>query len=448
MNIVLPAQVKTAIDMLEQQGFDAFIVGGCVRDSVLKVAPPDWDITTSALPEEILTVFKDFKTIKTGIKHGTVTVIINEMPLEITTFRIDGNYLDNRHPQSVEFCCSLNEDLSRRDFTINSMAFNESSGLIDILGGLNDIDRKIIKCVGNPDERFCEDALRILRALRFSSVLGFDLEQSTSDSILRNDHLLQNVSKERIGCELLKLLCGKNVVNVLLKYRKVFAKIIPEIEPMFDFDQKNKHHIFDVWEHTVYAIGFSEADPIVRLTLLLHDIGKPRCYTVDNNGVGHFYGHGNFSADIANTVLKNLRLSNEMSATILTLVKYHDYDISADEKVIKMMLTKFTLPVLNLLFKVQTADSLAHNPVYSGYTEKIQEAKIMADEIVERDECFSLKKLNINGNDLIDIGITDGKKIGEILNLLLIEVIDTEVCNDKASLITRAKDIFGGNTNG
>lgn len=444
MNIVLPAQVKYAIKILEQNGFVAYVVGGCIRDSMLGVCPPDWDITTNALPNEVLSVFHNLKTIESGIKHGTITVIVETLPLEITTFRIDGNYLDNRHPDSVNFCNNLCEDLSRRDFTINAMAYNENSGLIDIFEGIKDIQNKIIRCVGNPDLRFNEDALRILRALRFSSVLGFELEQKTSDSILRNASLLQNVSKERVSTELLKLLCGQNVCNVLLKYRDVFTKIIPEIEPMFDFDQHNEHHIFDVWEHTVRAIDYSECDPIVRLTLLLHDIGKPHCYSMDEKGVGHFHGHGNISADIARTVLKSLKLSNEIINTILTLVKYHDYPITPEEKIVKRRLAKFSPPVLKLLLKVKLADSLAHSPIYSNRENEFLKIEEMMNKIIENGECFKLCDLAVNGDDLINLGIPASKKIGEILNELLRAVIDGKLKNNKAELIKEVKNIMGG----
>ncbi len=444
MNILLPQQVKTALNLLTENGYEAFIVGGCVRDSILGITPLDWDITTNAIPKQILSVFENYRTIKTGIKHGTVTVIIQNLPLEITTYRIDGEYLNNRHPDSVKFCFNLKEDLNRRDFTINSLAFNSQSGIVDISDGVNDINSKIIRCVGNPDIRFKEDALRILRALRFSSTLGFNIEQNTSDSILRNAHLLRNVSKERVSSELLKILCGKNVVNVLLKYRNVFATIIPEIEPMFDFQQNNKHHIFDVWEHTVYAIGFSEPNPIVRLTLLLHDIGKPHCYTIDTNSVGHFYGHGEFSADIASKVLEDLKLSNNISQTILTLVRYHDCELSPDEKLIKKRLAKFSEPVLRLLVKVQNADSLAHNPAYSFKHKDINQIEETIDKVIANNECFSLEKLAVNGTDLIALGIPKGRVIGEILNDLLNYVIDNKISNNKDKLLSKAKEMYGG----
>lgn len=440
MNIIFPNQVKTVISALEKNGFEAYIVGGCVRDSIIKKTPPDWDITTSALPNEVLTVFKDFKTIQTGLKHGTVTVIIDSMLLEITTFRVDGDYLDNRRPEKVKFCTTLKEDLSRRDFTMNAIAYNNHFGLVDPFGGKNDIESKMIRCVGNADLRFSEDALRILRALRFSSVLGFELEKLTSDSVHKNAHLLQNISKERIASELLKILCGDNVYDVLMNYRDVFAIIIPQIEPMFDFEQHNKHHIFDVWEHTVVAISHAKKDPIIRLALLLHDIGKPSCFTKGDDGIGHFYGHANASVVISEDILSNFKFSNDIKSTVLTLVKYHDYHISPDKKTVKKRLAKLSKPIIYQLLEIKLADSLAQNPDFSHFEQNYFKIHSIIEDIIKNDECFKTCDLAINGNDLIDIGIPKGKKIGKILNQLLSDVIDGNLENNKKSLIENVKN--------
>ncbi len=440
MNIILPSQVETVISALEKNGFEAYIVGGCVRDSIIKKTPPDWDITTNALPNEVLAVFKDFKTIQTGLKHGTITVVVDSMSLEITTFRVDGDYLDNRHPEKVKFCTTIKEDLNRRDFTMNSMAYNNRFGLIDPFGGKNDIENKIIRCVGNADLRFSEDALRILRALRFSSVLGFELEKSTCDSIHKNAHLLQNISKERVASELLKILCGDNVYDVLINYRDVFAIIIPQIEPMFDFEQHNKHHIFDVWEHTVVAIDFAKKDPIIRLSLLLHDIGKPSCFTKGDDGIGHFYGHANASVAISEDILNNLKFSNDIKSTVLTLVKYHDYHISPDKKTVKKRLAKLSEPMLRQLLEVKLADSLAQNPDFSNFKQNYFKIHSIIDDIIKSDECFKICDLAINGNDLIALGIPKGKKIGKILNQLLSDVIDGSLENNKKSLVDSVKN--------
>lgn len=444
MYINIPNQVKTALHTLSNNGFQAYIVGGCVRDSLLSIVPPDWDIATSAKPSEILKVFKRFKTIETGIIHGTVTVIINDMPLEITTFRIDGDYKDNRHPESVEFCCNLSEDLKRRDFTINSMAYNENNGLIDIFNSQSDLKNKLIKCVGNPDKRFTEDALRILRALRFSSVLGFEIDQETSDSIHKNAYLLNNVSKERIASELLKLLCGDNIVDILLNYRDVIAVIIPELEPTFDFDQKTKYHIFDVYKHIVYAVGFSEPDPTVRLSLLLHDIAKPQCFSIEADGLGHAYGHGDVGSKIAGKIVKRLKLSRQMLEDVMFLIKFHDYPIEPTEKNVKRCLNKFSLPVLQKLLKIKTADILAHDPKYVHGVKEIEKTNEILDSIIEDGKCFKIKDLDVNGNDLKQLGIPEGRPIGNMLQKLLYCVIDDKVDNNKNDLLNLSKEIYGG----
>jgi tRNA nucleotidyltransferase (CCA-adding enzyme) len=363
--------------------------------------------------------------------------LAGEYPVEVTTFRIDGEYTDHRRPSDVHFSRDIKDDLSRRDFTINSMAYG-GDGIIDFFGGQDDLKNKLIRCVGNPDKRFAEDSLRILRALRFSSTLGFNIEQQTDDSIFRNAGLLNNISKERISAELLKLLCGKNVTSVLIKYRDIIAKIIPEVEPMFDFDQHNKHHIFDVWEHCVYAVGFAPEDPVIRLALLLHDIGKPHCYTVDQNGVGHFYGHGKISADIAEVIMRDLKLSNAVSETVHTLILYHDCSIDPELKIIKRRLAFFTEPILRLLLKVKKADSFAHNPLYSYQMDEIDEVERILEEIIKSEDCISLKDLAVNGDDLIDIGIKKGPDVGKVLNDLLLLVINGEVQNNKDDLIKKA----------
>lgn len=448
MNISIPSQAKKALDLLSKNGYEAYVVGGCIRDSLLSINPPDWDITTSAKPEQIINSFKNhYNVYKTGIKHGTVTVVIDKVPLEITSFRIDGEYKDNRHPENVKFCSDLSEDLKRRDFTINAMAYNDKIGLVDKFGSIEDLNNKIIRCVGNPDKRFNEDALRILRALRFSSVLGFNIEQNTSNSIHRNAHLLINVSKERISKELLKLLCGKNVVNVLLEFRDVIAYIIPEVEPTFDFDQKTKYHIFDVWQHIVYAVGFSESTPLIRFSVLLHDIGKPQCFKIDEKGIGHFYGHGKASANIASKIVKDLKLSNEFSNEVVTLVRYHDYVIKPDIKPVKRCLNKFSVTTFDNLLKVKEADILAHNPEYAYGVKDIEKIREIKDKIIEDGNCFKLKDLAINGKDLLNIGLPEGKEIGDVLQLLLKDVINENIPNERTALLEKAKVIYGGKCN-
>lgn len=440
MNI--PVDVVKIIDKLAEKGFEAYTVGGCVRDSLLDKKPEDWDICTSALPDQVKEVFDGYLVIETGLKHGTVTIRLNHQSYEITTYRVDGEYLDNRRPQSVNFVSSLKEDLARRDFTINAMAYNSAKGLEDYYEGCKDLKNKVIRCVGNPDERFNEDALRIIRALRFASVLGFNIEKETTRSIHKNKGLLDNIARERINLELRKLLCGKGVKKVLLEYSDVLAAIIPELAPMFGFKQNNPHHKYDVWEHTVVAIDNSTNDVMIRLALLLHDIAKPECYTCDEKGIGHFYSHGEFGSQIAKNVLRNLKFDNETINHIFQLVKYHDADISDKNKFIKKWLNKLGEIQFKRLLKVKYADVM-------GQSDYLREEKLKIidniennlRQVLEEKQCFNLKDLAVNGRDLIVIGIDDGRKIGEILNWLLEQVIENKLENKKNILLGAIKDM-------
>lgn len=300
------------IRQLNNQGYEAFIVGGCVRDYLLGLTPHDTDICTNALPEQTKKCFEAYHTFDTGIKHGTISVVCGDEVYEITTYRIDGDYSDNRHPDSVSFTRNINEDLQRRDFTVNAMAYNAEYGLVDPYGGKNDLKDKIIRCVGNPDTRFNEDALRILRALRFASVYGFSIEENTSKSIFKNADLLKNIATERVTSEFLKLICGKDAVKILDAYRETIAVIIPEITVMFNFNQNNIHHSYDLWQHTLTALGTIEPNSILRMTMLLHDIGKPSVKTTDNSGQSHFQGHQLESKKIADKILHRLRLPSDL----------------------------------------------------------------------------------------------------------------------------------------
>lgn len=434
---------QTAINILENAGFEAYIVGGCVRDSVLGNTPKDWDITTNALPDEMLEVFNEYRVIETGIKHGTVTVIINKFPLEITTYRIDGTYSDNRRPDSVSFTSEIKNDLCRRDFTINSMAYNSRNGFVDYFSGENDIKNKIIRCVGNPDTRFNEDALRILRALRFASVLSFDIEERTKESIFLNKHLLKNIAKERISVEFNKILMGNSAKRVLSDYNEIIKVFIPEIKEMIGFNQNNKHHHLDVWQHTLEAINNSEFDINIRLTMFFHDIAKPLTYTEDLNGVGHFYGHPKLSCEIAKNILKRLKYDNNTIETVYLLISYHDYRVKPEKKSIKRLLGKIGEINFKKLLCVQKADILGQNPILiSEKLENIKKVEDLFNKIIEDNMCFSIKDLEVNGNDLMDMGIPKGKIIGEILNKLLEMVIDEKICNNNKILKTEALNLF------
>ncbi|MDO5448449.1 MAG: HD domain-containing protein, partial [Clostridia bacterium] len=433
----IPTYAMKAMDLLRDAGFECYAVGGCVRDSLLGKTPNDWDITTIALPEETKEVFSGYRVIETGIKHGTVTVLIDDEPLEITTYRIDGEYLDNRHPSGVTFTRNLHEDLARRDFTINALALSADGEIVDEFGGKEDLERGIIKCVGSPDKRFNEDALRIMRALRFSATLDFDIDPATSESIHKNRELLSSIAVERVLDELLKLLvgAGPRVVDILISYRDVFAVIIPELEPCFDFDQQNKHHIYDVYDHIAHSVGEAEPLPDVRLAMLLHDIGKPHCFTVGADGMGHFYSHADIGADITADILKRFKVSNEFYDTVWALVKYHYYPIEPNLKSVRRRLAKFGPELLDKILLVKLADNFAHNMETGDYSGEIYEVRDLIPEAMKH--CFSIKDLAISGNDLIDMGVEKGPRIGEILTLLLDEVMDEKLPNEREKLIER-----------
>ncbi len=411
------------IEQLNNNNFKAYAVGGAVRDSLLGKSCDDIDITTSAMPEQIMEVFHKHKKVLSGLKHGTVGVIVGGKLYEVTTFREDGDYKDNRHPESVRFVGDIAGDLSRRDFTVNAMAYNPKEGYIDLFGGKEDLENRIIKCVGNADLRFKEDGLRILRALRFSSQLGFAIEEKTSQAILDNKELLRGISAERILVELKKTLMGQNVAQVMLKYKQVFAVIFPELEPTFGFNQMSIYHRYDVYEHIVRSIERALPDEFIRLVLLFHDIGKPLCFSIDERGRGHFYGHHRLSVEIASQALKRLKVDKNTYFNALKLIELHDKVIKEDKPSVKQALREIgERNFLNLL-KVQTADALAHT-VKASNTRRAHIRKIreLYREIKRNNECYSLKNLAVNGEDIKAWGFS-GEKVGELLNKLLDAVI-------------------------
>lgn len=445
MVINIPSQVNTAIEILCGKGHSAYVVGGAVRNLMMDIPVNDWDITTSALPEETLELFRDFRTIETGIKHGTVTVIIDGMPLEITTYRIEKGYSDNRHPDKVEFTDRVEDDLSRRDFTVNAMAYSPGIGLIDPFGGCEDINKKLIRCVGNPDKRFGEDALRILRALRFSSVLGFDIDSETSESVHRSKHLLKNISVERIFVELSKLLCGKNAGIILQEYKDVIFFVLPELEPMNNCTQNHERHIYDVWGHTVKSVEAIPPEPELRFAMLFHDSGKPHCKSTDENGVDHFYSHGKISRKIASETLSRLKTSNNFRYTVRNLVEYHDFlPDKISRKTYKEYIAKLGIETVENLFLVREADILAQNPRFHAESlEENKTGKKILEQIKEEDMCFKIKDLAIDGKVLENIGIPPSPAMGKILETLLDEVMDDNLPNKKDNLIKRAKELAG-----
>lgn len=443
MTMDMPKNVDIAINLLQSAGFEAYAVGGCVRDSLLGKTPNDWDITTSAKPEDMKSVFADFHCIDTGIKHGTVTVVIDGEPLEITTFRLDGEYEDNRHPKSVTFTSNLGADLGRRDFTVNAMAYSKMTGTVDLFGGQNDLKNGIIRCVGDPDRRFNEDALRILRALRFASALDFEIEEKTAQSLLKNRALLGNISEERIAKELLKLVCGKGAKRILTDFAPVLFEILPELQPMYKNSHDNPHHCYDIYEHTLIAVESIDPEPTLRFAMLLHDCGKPAVKKFDENGVAHFYGHQRISAEISAQILARLKVSNKFRDEILFLVSNHDrWELYENTEKMARYLSKFGLDgVLNLL-KVMRADVLAQSPEYRYRLDQIADAEETAKNLAAQKPCLSLSELQINGRTLMDIGIPQGRKLGAVLAQLLDEVIDGVTKNTQEALTTRAREIY------
>ena len=435
----LPQEIKKAINMLETAGFEAYAVGGCVRDSLLGKSPTDYDVTTSATPDEMKTVFANEHTIETGIKHGTLTVLMGEYPVEITTFRIDKEYLDNRHPSKVEFTRSLKEDLARRDFTVNALAYSEKTGIIDMFGGTEDLEHGIIRAVGDPDKRFTEDALRIIRALRFSSVLGFKIEENTSLSAERNRHLLKNISAERLFSEFKKLLCGKDAHRIILEHPDIISVFIPEIAVLKNFEQHHFRHHLDVLGHTALVIKNVPPVPVLRLAAFFHDIAKPLCFSLDENGTGHFYGHASFGAKIAEEVLTRLKADNKTKEEVSALVLHHEDRFEASPAPIKRLLSKIGPAAYDGLLTLMFADDCGKKPEYQNPEGFYNEYRKIADEIINKKECFSLCNLAVNGKDLISIGIEPGHKLGEILDTLLSLVIEEKIENDKEKLLEFAK---------
>ena len=434
LELQLPENVQKIITTLQMYGYEAYAVGGCVRDSLLNRTPGDWDITTSAMPGEIKSLFD--KTFDTGIEHGTVTVAFGREGYEVTTYRIDGEYTDSRHPREVTFTRSLKEDLLRRDFTINAMAYNDKDGLIDIFGGKEDLQRKCIRCVGNAKERFSEDALRILRGVRFAAQLGFDISEDTKEGMRELAPTLRNISAERIQVELVKMLTSDRPELLKMAWElKITQIFLPEFDRMMETIQETPHHMYNVGEHTLHAMKNVRADKILRLTMLLHDTGKPALKTMDANGVAHFKKHAAESEKIAGRVLKRLKFDNDTLRKVTKLVKYHDYRMEATEKNVRRAMNIIGEELFPYYMEVRRADVLAQS-LYKR-EEKIQnldEIEKLYRKIVALGQCVSLKTLAVNGSDLIAAGMKPGKKIGEKLEELLELVIDDPDMNTKEKL--------------
>lgn len=446
-HFTISPEAAKALETLEESGFEAYIVGGAVRDLVMGKIPHDWDITTSALPEETERVFSGFRVVETGIKHGTVTVLINGIPLEITTFRTESTYSDRRRPDSVSFSSSLYDDLSRRDFTCNALAYSPSKGLVDCFGGCDDIRSGVIKCVGNPETRFGEDALRIMRALRFSSELGFDIEENTSSAVHSQKNLLRYVSAERIFSETLRLLCGNNVRKVLTGYYDVMFLLYPELSAMKGCLQNHERHIYDVWGHTVESVGCIRPREEMRLAMLLHDCGKPAVRFTDAEGVDHFYSHAEKSAEAAEEILTRMKASNRMKKRVCTLVKLHGFmahEFSA--KTMRRYIAEYGSDLISELFEIREADIRAQNPLFlSEGLEQNRKGKELFESVLSSECVFKITDLDINGNDLIEAGVKPGPGIGRILEILFDETVSGNLANEKSALLIRAGEIYNEN---
>lgn len=441
MQILLPKQVKKIIHILEEHGYEGYAVGGCVRDSILGRTPNDWDITTSAKPGEIKELFK--RTVDTGIEHGTVTVLLDGEGYEVTTYRLDGEYEDGRHPKEVIFTENLVEDLKRRDFTINAMAYNDACGLVDAFEGEEDLKRGVIRCVGEAKERFSEDALRILRAVRFSAQLGFAIGRDTAEAIKLLAENLEHISAERIQTELVKLLVSPHPEYLGIAYELgITAVILPEFDEIMQTPQNNPRHICGVGEHTLEALKNVPADKVLRLAVLFHDFGKPQTRLTDPEGMDQFEGHADLGAVIANRILRRLKFDKDSIRKVTSLVRFHSWHPVITGEAIRKMIYRSGEDIFPLLLQVQKADALAKEPkAGKARLELIQKAGQTYGEILERKDCLSLKTLAVKGKDLIQDGMRPGKEIGGVLESLLCHVLEEPEHNTREYLMEYSKTV-------
>ena len=443
MKIALPRKVLMIINNLQLHGYEAFAVGGCVRDSILARRPEDWDITTSAKPEEIKKLFR--KTVDTGIEHGTVTVLLGKDSFEVTTYRIDGAYEDSRHPKEVKFTNRLEEDLRRRDFTINAMAYNDEVRLVDVFGGMQDLNHHRIRCVGDPEERFSEDALRILRAVRFSAQLNFPIEPNTARAVKKLAPTLKKISAERIRTELVKLLVSPHPERIQDAFELGITRVIlPEWDAMVGVEQHTPHHKYDVAEHTIRALKNVKRDKILRLTMLFHDMGKPAMKTTDEKGQDHFKGHALVSEEIARKILRRLKFDNDTVKTVTRLVCYHDYRIEATPQNVRRAMNRIGVELFPYYLAVRMADVKAQSPYRKREKiENIVEMRRLYQEALLKDQCVTLRQLAVSGKDLMQLGMKPGRELGSMLSELLEYVIDDSERNDRDTLCKYVKEKLG-----
>ena len=433
------------IDILNESGYEAYYVGGCVRDALLGVQPGDFDITTNAKPDETAEVFsqKGYRIVETGLKHGTISIICDKRPYEVTTFRVDGEYVDGRHPESVRFVSSLREDLARRDFTVNAMAYHPKMGIVDYFDGQEDIGKRVIRCVGEPVKRFEEDALRILRALRFAGRLGFSIEERTSAAVNECRELLKKISAERIYSELCNILVTDSAADILEKYVDVFGVFIPELMMMVGFEQKSKWHVYDVFKHTMVALKNSPKDLIVRLAVLFHDVGKPHVCVEDAEGFRHFRGHQKVSCELAGEILRRLRADNKTRERVCRLILHHDDRIPVEETAVLRLMRRMGEDTIRSI-EVEKADNSAQNPdmVYGRFVDLGKIEKLYEKLKKKDDLCLKLSDLDISGSDVISCGVKAGPKVGEVLEALLEEVTEKRLPNEKEALVEFVKNHF------
>ena len=450
MKITMPEKVQYILQQLHDNGYEAYAVGGCVRDALLGREPEDWDITTSAKPEQVKALFR--RTVDTGLQHGTVTVMLDKDGFEVTTYRIDGLYEDGRHPTEVTFTGDLIEDLKRRDFTINAMAYSEETGIVDAFDGVGDLDRQVIQCVGDPRERFSEDALRILRAVRFGAQLDFDIEENTRLAILEKAPTLSKISAERIRVELDKLLCSKHPERLLVAKELGITKVVfPEFDIMLATPQNHPHHQYNVGIHSLKTVenvqklareaAIDKKDfSVLTWTAMLHDVGKSQCLTVDEKGITHFYNHPAAGKELARKILRRLRFDNYTIDMACHLIQYHDVEFSLKRNKMRKCMNVIGAEKMPYLFLLVKGDKLAQSMYQrEEKMEKLAAAEALYKDIVEEKECVNLKMLAVNGSDLLSIGFPRGKCMGEMLQSLLELVLEDPQQNTKENLLTIAK---------
>lgn len=440
MNITLPHHVKFILDKLEENGFEGYAVGGCVRDALLGRVPQDWDITTNAKPLQVKALFP--RTIDTGLQHGTVTIMLDHTGYEVTTYRIDGEYEDGRHPKAVSFTGKLSDDLMRRDFTINAMAYNETEGLVDLFDGREDLEKGVIRCVGEAAERFREDALRMMRAIRFSAQLGFSIEERTLDAIRELAPSIGRISAERIQTELIKTLISAHPQTTRLYYETGLSRhFLPELDRMMETPQNNPHHCYSVGEHTLRSLEEVDADKVLRLAMLLHDVAKPLCKTVDEAGIDHFHGHPAQGAELAKKILRRLKLDNDTIGRVTQLIRWHDDNPPLSERNVRRAICRVGMAQYPDIFAVKRADILAQSDYRKQ--EKLQyvdDYEAVYEQILEKQQCLCIKDLKVNGADLLSMGVAQGKAIGEKLQELLELVLEHPEYNTREYLLARLKD--------